>query len=278
MSGIVDSHAHLLPGKLARKVRQFFLDRITDQRALVYPLEHKAVLDAFFAAGIRTVWSLPYAHKAEVAEGLNVSSAETVKEYAGHPVEIIGGATVHPHDQDTAAIVEQAIKIYKLKVLKLHCSVGNFRLDDPRMFPVWETVSAYRMPVVAHIGMAVSGSTYENELPPLEKICQMFPEARIIVAHSGYPSSDKIFDLIEQYPNLYGDLTPAIFEFPVLSHARLSKLQERILFGTDAPNTGILAENIIAHIRGWNLGAEAEKAIFGGNARRLLAEMRENRL
>jgi uncharacterized protein len=273
MNGITDSHTHLLPGKLAQKVRQFFLNYLTDNQLLVYPLEHKTVLDALYAVGISTVWSLPYAHKAGVAEGLNASSAETVKEYADHPVKIIGGATVHPFDVDSATIIETAVKTHGLKVLKLHSSVGNFLIDDPLMNPVWETVSAYRMPVIAHIGKAVSGSTFENDLPPLEKVCQQFPNARIIVAHSGYPSADQVFDLMRKHPNLHADLTPAIFYLPEFSKESLLELQDRILFGTDAPNTGILAEKLIAHVQSWQLGESAEAAIFGGNAHRLLSEM-----
>jgi uncharacterized protein len=273
VSGIVDSHTHLLPGKLARKVRQFFLDHLTDERALVYPLEHKTVLDALYEAEIGTVWSLPYAHKPEVAAGLNFSSAETVKEYAGHPVKIIGGATVHPLDANPAFIIEEAIRQHGLKVLKLHSSVGNYSLDDPKMYPVWETVSAFRMPVIAHIGVSVMGTTSESDIPPLENVCKMFPSARIIVAHAGFPTSARIFELMEIHPNLYADLTPAIFELAEFSKQSLLKLQERILFGTDAPNTGIRAEKLIAHIRGWQLGTTAENAIFGDNARRLLSEM-----
>ena len=54
-----------------------------------------------------------------------------------------------------------------LRVLKLHCSVGDFAADDRRLDPVWEYVSAVALPVVLHAGHAPDGHTEAAELAPV---------------------------------------------------------------------------------------------------------------
>ena len=52
MSGTVDAHVHLLPGRLAEKVRGFFeAGGLVD---LVYPLDHGEVCERLAADGIST--------------------------------------------------------------------------------------------------------------------------------------------------------------------------------------------------------------------------------
>jgi len=269
--GIVDSHIHLLPGRLALKIRAFFEERIT--AALAYPLDHTTVLNMLQQVGIDTVWSLPYAHKAGVAAGMNQSSAEIVKEQATHPVKMIGGATVHPLDNDPAAIVLEALDTYGLKVLKLHCSVGNFRADDPAFNPVWALVSERRMPVIIHLGHAVSGHTAASEVEPIARVAEAFPQARIIIAHCGHVAGPEALDLVETYPSVYADLTPVVFELVAVPAERVNQLAHKLLFGSDAPNTGLSVQQCLAHIKNFELEPEAEANILGGTARKLLAEV-----
>jgi predicted TIM-barrel fold metal-dependent hydrolase len=268
---IVDAHIHLLPGRLAEKVRAFFLEHI--EESLAFPLDHATVLAMLGQAGVATVWSLPYAHKPGVAVGLNASSAEVAARFAGNPVTVVGGATVHPHDNDPAAIVREAREVYGLKVLKLHCSVGNFQVDDPGLDGVWRFVSERRIPVVIHLGHAVSGRTIGSELGPLEGLAARFPQARLIIAHCGHRAGPQALDLLEKYPGLYADLTPVVTELVALPASRVNQLASKLLFGSDAPNTALSIEQCLAHIRGFGLEPAAEAAILGGTARRLLSEV-----
>ncbi len=269
--GFVDSHVHLLPGRLAEKIRAFFDRHISDQ--LAFPLDHTIVLNTLHEAGIKTVWSLPYAHKAGVAEGMNQSSADIVKEQAAHPVTIVGGATVHPQDSDPATIVQEALDTHGLRVLKLHCSVGNFLPDDPLLNPVWELVSVRRMPVIIHVGHAVSGHTLGEELAPVERVAQNFPDARIIIAHCGHRAGPQVLDMVEQYPNIHADLTPVVRELVMLPAARVEQLAHKLLFGSDAPNTALTIQQCLDHIRSFNLSPASESAIMGDTARRLFSQI-----
>ena len=130
---VVDAHTHLLPGRLAEKVRAFFAP-IAGQ--LVYPLDHGIVRERLAGEGIDEIWNLPYAHKPGVADGLNESS-RVIAAQPG-PLTVVGGATVHPGDDRPADIVRRAVEELGLRVLKLHCSVGDFDADDPGLDDVWK--------------------------------------------------------------------------------------------------------------------------------------------
>jgi uncharacterized protein len=111
---------------------------------MTYPLDHGFVLDRMAEAGITKVWSLPYAHKPSVGDGMNVSLAEIAR--TSHSVTIINGSTVHSGDDDPLSIVRRAVEDLGSRVLKLHCSVGDFAVDTPRLDPVWEYSSDHKLP------------------------------------------------------------------------------------------------------------------------------------
>lgn len=268
---IVDSHTHLLPGRLAEKVRAFFDANM--EGALAYPLDHETILARLAQAGIGMVWSLPYAHKPGVAAGMNASSADIAARLAGNPVQVVGAGTVHPGDDDPAVVVREAREKYGLKVVKLHCSVGDFEADDPRLDGTWQYLAGRRMPVIVHVGHAVAGYTAATELRPIERVVQKFPGVRLIIAHCAHRAGPQALDLVEKYPGVYADLTPVVTETVALPPVRVEQLAEKLLFGSDAPNTALSAEQNLAHVRGFGLSERAQAAILGGTARRLLSEV-----
>lgn len=271
MTGIVDSHVHLLPDRLATKIRAFFDQHIST--TLAYPLDHATILEMLHREGIDTVWTLPYAHKGAVAAGMNAASAVIVAEQSGGPITVVGGATVHPHDSHPAVIVEEALDQHGLRVLKLHCSVGNFEADDPAFASVWALVAERRMPVVIHLGHAVSGHTQADELASVERLARRFPEARIIIAHCGHVAGPRTLDLLETYPSVYADLTPVVTEPVALPAERVQGLASKLLFGSDAPNVALTVRQSLDHLDSFGLDAPAKAAILGGNARRLISEV-----
>lgn len=261
---IVDAHVHLLPERLTGAIRRFFDEHIPG--SLLYPGEHGAARVAIVAAGVGRCWSLPYAHKAGVAAGLNRWMADA---FAGDPV-VLPGATVHPGD-DLDAVLDEAFGGLGLRVLKLHCSVGAFAPDDPRLDPLWPRVSAGRQPVVVHVGRAVDGRTAPRELIGLARVAARWPDAAIVVAHAGAPAVGATLDLLRRTPSVYADLTPVVTELVPLERAMIAGLERRLLFGSDAPNVAVAIETGLAHVRGLGLAPDDEAAILGGNAERLLA-------
>jgi predicted TIM-barrel fold metal-dependent hydrolase len=264
--GVVDAHVHLLPGRLGEKVRAFFEEHIAGD--LVYPNDHGAVLDALAAAGVTQAWHLPYAHKAGVAAGLNAASAALVATWQSHAVSVVGGIAVHPGDDRPVHLVREAVDVLGLRVVKLHCSVGDFSVDDPRLAEVWEFVAERGVPVVVHAGRDVSGVTHAGELDGIDRVATRLPAAPIVIAHAAHPDTAAAVALVERHENVYVDLTPRVFELVDVGDAVLERLCERVLFGSDAPNTQVPIEHNLARLSA--LTPATRDRIVSGNARRLI--------
>ena len=266
---IVDSHVHLLPGRLGEKVRTIFEAGQTRFGPLAYPSDHREVVAMLASEGVGEIWTFPYAHKPGVAEGLNRACADTVAEFVDGPLTVTGGATVHPGDDDPAGIVQHAVDVLGLRVLKLHCSVGDFSVDDPRLDAVLSFCGERRLPVVVHLGHAPNGRTESDELPSIARAAAAHPDVPLILAHCGHHSAPQAGRLLDDHPMLHVDLTPVVDEHPNAEAEFLARHSGRILFGSDAPNTALSVTACLAWLDRFGLDAPAREAITGGNARRL---------
>lgn len=266
---VVDSHVHLLPGRLGEKVRAIFDAGVGSRVPLAYPNDHDVVVATLTDEGVDKIWTLPYAHKPGVAAGLNNASAETVRQFADAALQIVGGATVHPGDDNAVDIVRTAVDTHGLRVLKLHCSVGSFSIDDPGLQPVLAFANERHLPIVVHLGHNVNGHTEADELPAIARTSDAFPDIPLVLAHCGHHSAPEATALMREHPSLYADLTPVVFEHPNIDRDSLEALSARILFGSDTPNTTISVTQCLTWLETMNLSPEVQSAILGENAERL---------
>ena len=267
---VVDSHVHLLPGRLGEKVRAFFDARESAIFTLAYPNDHPVIIATLASEGVDAVWSLPYAHKPGVAAGLNIASAATVTQFARSPVRVIGGLTIHPEDENPVAIVRHAVDVLGLRVLKLHCSVGNFAVDDVRLQPVFAFASERHLPAVVHLGHNVNGRTDAEELPAIGEVADQFPGMPLILAHCGHHAAPEAIALMDSHPSLYADLTPVVTEHPTITSEHITRHPDRILFGSDCPNTTLSVTACIAWLTNMNAPRDVLEKILGANALRLV--------
>lgn len=270
---LVDSHVHLLPDRLAAAIRAFFAGHGVPADRFAHPLDHGAVCDRLGSAGVGEAWTLPYVRRPGAAADLNAATAEIAARLTTRgPVRVVAGATVHPADTDPAGLVRRAVD-GGARVLKLHCSVGDHRPDDPRLDPVWSYASEARLPVVVHAGHGVGGQTDADELEPVAEVARRWPEARLVIAHCGHRAAARAIELLGEHPSLHADTTPVISELVDLPPAAAA-VADRLLLGTDAPNTGFHVEEVVAGLGPLGLAPGALAGVLGGNARRLLAEVR----
>lgn len=271
---VVDAHVHLLPPRLQTAIRGFFDARGFPSDGYAYPADPAAACDQLAAEGITAAWSLPYARRPGSAAGLNEAMARFVTAQRDGPVRVIGGCTVHPADDRPADVVRCAVEDLGLRVLKLHCSVGDFAADDRRLDSVWEYVSAVALPVVLHAGHAADGHTERAELEPVAVVARRHPAARIIIAHCGHAAADVALRLVAEHPGVHADLTPVIYERVRVPAGQLAALAGKVLFGSDAPNTALAVSQLLDGLTADGLPGSAREAIFGGTARRLQTEIR----
>jgi uncharacterized protein len=204
--------------------------------------------------------TLPYAHKGGIAAALN---RDLVERWRGDSM-VIAGATVHP-DDDVAAVVAEACDALGSRVFKLHCSVGRYEPDDPRLDPLY----ARELPVVIHVGHAEDGSTGAGEPERVVAVARRWPRTPLVIAHFGAPEVESAAAVMRACPNVYADLAPILWETPRLTRELVRGLEERILFGSDMPTLKVRLEDGLQQVRDLHLGADAEAAILGGNASRL---------
>jgi hypothetical protein len=76
------------------------------------------------------------------------------------------------------------------------------------------------------------------------------------------------------HENVYADLTPVLHHPVRPAAAQLTALAGQVLFGSDAPNTGLTVTQLLDGLAGLDLPAQAWAALTGGAARRLISEVR----
>jgi predicted TIM-barrel fold metal-dependent hydrolase len=167
------------------------------------------------ATAIDTIWVLPYAHKADISIGLNsaivdvCSSLENSKRGKGLKRAVVA-FTVHPEDglKGVEEATLRALLQGNAKVAKLHCSVGRYSVLNENLQPFWKLANKVHFPIVVHFGSSESGNTASQELIDVKELLEMYPEVRLIIAHSGHPAVVRGIKLAMQYDHVYLDTTP----------------------------------------------------------------------
>lgn len=268
---VIDTHSHLLPDRLAAKIRAFFDEHLAGD--LAYPAVNAAVIESHASRGVTEMWNLPYAHVGDMSDQLNADIAKLSAAISTDQVKVHPGCTAHPEDGDPAAIVRKAVTEYGAVVCKLHCSVGRYDVDDPRLDPLYDALADLGVPVVIHLGHGVSGMTATEEIAPLVRAAQRHSETTLIAAHCGHSAADAVVEAMLVHPNIWADTAPVVQQPIPLEGALLAGVADRILFGSDAPNVGVHLDDQLSHLRAACEGhLDAFDKITHQNAQRLTAK------
>jgi predicted TIM-barrel fold metal-dependent hydrolase len=94
----------------------------------------------------------------------------------------------------------------------------------------------------------------------------------LVVAHAAHPATAAAVALVESHPNVYVDLTPRVVDRVALAADVIERVADRVLFGSDLPNTQVTVEQNLERLAA--LSPAARLAVGSGNAARLLAAVR----
>lgn len=152
-----------------------------------------------------------------------------------HP-EIIGFGTLHPA---YARWEEELHNMERdgLRGIKLHPDFQGFRLDDPRLLPMFEAAQG-RFILEIHIGSAQPAAQAPSCPHKLAAIARAFPGLTLIAAHfGGYLMWDMAIDALAGFDNVWFDTSSTSpFVTPHLLRRLLDAHPlERFLFGSDWP-------------------------------------------
>ncbi|MCX7918013.1 MAG: amidohydrolase family protein [bacterium] len=120
--------------------------------------------------------------------------------------------------------------------------------NEKEYYPIYEKAAKYRMPILFHTGIAARIPTDKDygtdsaTMQPiyLDGIARAFPEIPIIGAHLGTPWFDEACCVAAMNPNVYFDLSWAIFSLVDKPPSFFDNLvywkqaQSKLLFGVDA--------------------------------------------
>ena len=221
---------------------------------LAYGLDRRAVLDQHHAEGVDTVWNLPYAHKAGMAADLNEGMLAISAELADHPVRVVAGCTVHPRRPRPRRRPAQRGH-GRRPCAEAALLRRNHTIDDPRLATTLDAAGSLDVPVVVHAGHHVDGTTAADELARLGTVAVDHPATTLILAHCGHASSAEAVELLDAHPNVCADLTPVVRHHVELTLTDMERLADRLLFGTDAPNTALTARHLHADLESHGLYA-----------------------
>ncbi len=237
---------------------------------IAYRTEEQDRLDRLRAMGVRTFPSLVYPHKPGMAGWLNSWTAD----FAAREADVLHTATFYPEPsagQDVRAALEAGARIFKA-----HVQVGAYDPRDPLLDPVWGQLSDARVPVVVHCGDGPAPGAFTGP-GPFREVMSRFPRLQAVVAHMGLPDYEEFLRMALRFEGLHLDTTMAFTDFteqtapfPPALRPLLAEAAERVLFGSDFPNTPYVFAHQVEALLRLELGDPWLRGVLHDNAARLL--------
>ncbi len=182
---------------------------------------------------------------------------------ASYPDLFIGFASAHPVDgPDAPRRLEEDVRRFNLKGLKLESQLARTSPDDERIVPLVEKAAELDLPVAI-----------DNPLPfTIDVLCKRVPEARIILCHAGGLRFLDALAVVIANDNAYLDISVSLayFHDTPFEDQFLFVLKQagarRVIYGSDHPQSPLspcyAQAKAILESHGF---AEDEQAdIFGG--------------
>ncbi len=269
---IVDIHTHLVNYDPATQGYRDFLERYRPGyfgEFSKHYAEPSAVEELLAAQGVDRAVVL--AQETPVTAGM--ASTRAVIAFCKGASRLIPFASINPFLEFSPADALRRAVDEGCRGLKLYPSYQFFFPNEPIVYPLYATAARLDVPVVIHTGSSTFPGSRIRYADPLhlDDVAVDFPDLVIILAHAGRPIwYDRAAALARLHRNVYLDLAglpPANLPryFP-----NLSRLADKMLFGSDWPAIPTeIAENIAA-FRALGLPEPAQRAVLGETAARLL--------
>ena len=166
-----------------------------------------------------------------------------------HPDRIIQAwAAVDPFKGEVAIHeAKHAIEDLGMLGFHFHPIMGHFAVNDPRLYPLWETIVALDVPVMIDVGTTGMGAGTPGGLGArirhahplsLDDLASDFPSMKIVAAHPGWPWGEEMTAVALHKGNVYWELSgwaPKYFPESLKRDVR-GRLKDKIMFGSDYPS------------------------------------------
>ena len=258
--GIIDSHCHVYPDKIAQKAS----DSTSEFYHMPSRLDGKisTLLERGTNAGIAHFVIQSVATTPKQVSGINRFIAESVAE---NPEKFTGLGTLHPDSESLGAEVEEILSL-GLKGVKLHPDIQKFKIDDHRLFKIYELCEG-RLPILMHTGDHRFDFSNPNRMKP---VLDTFKGLTVIGAHfGGWSVWDEATKNLSGYENFYVDCSSSLYACTKEKAKELISAYgtDRVLFGTDYPMW--FPESEIEMFMQIDLSEAEREAILRKNAEKL---------
>ena len=273
LPGLVDVHVHFMPKQVMDKVWAYF-DAVGPLTGSPWPIAYREEegrrLARLRALGVRAFPSLVYPHKPDMAAWLNTWAAD----FAARHDDVLHTATFYP-EPGAASYVEQALR-GGAQIFKAHVQVGDYDPRDPLLDAVWGLLADAGTPVVVHCGDGPAPGRFTGSAP-FGEVLARHPRLTAVVAHMGLPDYRAFLDLATRYDRVHLDTTMAFTDFtermapwPRELTPRLVDLADRVLLGSDFPNTPYPYSHQLEGLGRLDLPDDVLRAVLHDNGARLL--------
>jgi predicted TIM-barrel fold metal-dependent hydrolase len=192
----------------------------------------------------------------------DMANRQVARIVARYPDRLIGFAFVHAtRDAGRIACMVARARKWGFRGIKLH------GFDALPTREVCEAARRFGVPLLADV---------VGRADVVDMIAPQFPDVNFIIPHLGSFADDwrahqRVIDQLVRYPNVYTD-TSGIRRFDYIVEAIKRAGARKVLFGSDGP---WLHPGLELHkIRLLGLPADQEQLVLGGNAARLLRQVK----
>jgi predicted TIM-barrel fold metal-dependent hydrolase len=273
LPGLVDAHVHFMPRNVMAKVWAYF-DAAGPLTGMPWPIAYRTEEDdrlrRLRAMGVRAFPSLVYAHKPGMSAWLNAWAAD----FASRHDDVLHTFTFFPEPGVVGYVEEQLAA--GARIGKAHVQVGGYDPRDPLLDEVWGLLAESGTPVVVHCGSGPAPGAFTGP-EPFAEVLRRHPRLPAVVAHMGLPEYEEFLALAERYARVHLDTTMAFTDFaeaawpfPTALRARLTRLGDRVLLGSDFPNTPYAYAHQVEALIRLDLGDSWLRNVLHDNAARLL--------
>lgn len=225
---LIDIHTHIYPTEIAQRatdsIRDFYRVGLDGKMNGSVDM----LLERSAAAGISQCVVLPVSIRPNRVREIN----DFVKAQADLHDNFIPFGTVHAK-MDGLTEEAERIMALGLRGIKMHPDSQVFAIDDPRLFPLYETIQG-KLPVILHMG----DDRYNYSHPlKLGKILEFFPKLQVIAAHfGGYSMYQQAYDILKDTHCIF-DISSSLMFMPDGAAEKYINAYgaERMAFGSDYP-------------------------------------------
>jgi cytosine/adenosine deaminase-related metal-dependent hydrolase len=276
LPGLIDLHVHFMPRNVMDKVWAYF-DAAGPLTGVPWPIAYRTEeedrLARLRAMGVLAFPSLVYAHKAGMSAWLNAWAADFAARHRDTG-DVLHTFTFFPEPGARDYVAEQLDA--GARIGKAHVQVGGYDPRDPLLDDVWGLLAEAGTPVVVHCGSGPAPGEFTGP-GPFGEVLRRHPRLTAVIAHLGMPEYEEFLAFAERYERVHLDTTMAFTDFaeqaapfPPALRPRLLQMEQRILLGSDFPNTPYRYAHQVEALVRLGLGEPWLRSVMHDNGARLL--------